>query len=235
MFLPEMNCQVKELLMANQDGVQSFKSTTVGIAVGHDAVLYRNPVHVLLSVAPESRFDICGINLQLRVPNADESMRTYYVELKESNKVHFYRRLLAQTALGVIGAEAACTQLVATAIDHGRLCKRALICALYPESRNNIPEWVMRMASPESFVRSVSGDQLIELLRCKLGANNRPFDLRFEVEQAGHELWTVAIVWNGECFESGIYARSPTVVCDVVMLHLLSDALALPPNRTVVA
>lgn len=199
-----------------------------------DAVLHQHPVLVLAAMCnSQCRFSLVGANVQLHVPLGDRPDLIYRVALQDSKRIHYYRRLLAQTALTALGTEYVCARLIDRAIAAGRLSKRTLAAGFFDDKV--LPcqlALVEHTVSSEAFVRSVTGDRLARLLSQKLESMGHR--ICFGIEYLPDKrLWTVIATIDDKLFETGIYAHSGVLACDIAMLHFLTDTLVPPPKMTI--
>lgn len=221
-----MSCELEQLLVVVNGAVSAVAANGVGIRTdtGCNAVLYSNPVHVLLLVAPESRFDICDKNVELYVAARDGATQTLSTLLEDARKLHFYRRLLAQTALGVLGVETVCVRLIERSLARKELDMHTLIGALFPGASCAELDCMVKAATAETFVRKVAPHQLAALAQRRFGA----IDVGLEIEQLdGFYFCTTTLTADRRLLDTGIYTHSALLAESVALLHLLTGAIVM--------
>jgi hypothetical protein len=221
-----MSCDLEQLLVVVNEAVNAVAANGVCIRTdtGCNAVLYSNPVHVLRLVAPESRFDICDKNVELYVAGYDGATQTFSTLVEDSRKIHFYRRLLAQTALGVLGVETVCTRLIERSLARKELEMRTLISVLFPGVDCAQLDCMAKTATAEMFVRKAGPQHLAALVRRRFGT----VDVGLEMESLdGCYFCTTTLTIEHQLYDTGIYSQSALRAESVTLLHLLTDAITM--------
>lgn len=202
------------------DAVRSDK-VTINETSGRDTILYEDPVGLLGVVATELSFNIEGVFVRLDVRESDRT-RTYRVELEDARKLHFYRRLLAQTALASYSVDERCARILDYALRLRRISRDELVYVLAPELCEHDRKVEEQYITPAYFVAHASNQQVLRLLERKLGDA-----LYMEAQMAcidDQQLFsTVAFQSSDDTIRAGVYAVAVAVAAKVSLYHLLAD------------
>ena len=215
-----MHKDTGELLLACSTGIYAVLSEQVQLRVSStvDTVLYRNPTFILARALPHSCFTMNQANLELQVSFDGASKQTLAVEICDPRKIHFYRRLLAQTVLSMIGPEGVCVRLLQCAIDSGKLSMRELVQCL------QAPAVVCEtLVSVETFVRCASEQQLMSLAQQRLGASFELQTTESVVDNIdGYYFFSTTWQCGSVLHESNVFAHTLPQAQRLSMLHLIA-------------
>lgn len=213
----------EKLLVVRHGQLDVVHSDTVSVecASTRGTVLYENPIGVLSVVASELCFDIEGQYVRLRVQEY-EATRTYRVELEDARQIHFYRRLLAQTALSAYTIEQRCARILDHALRTKKLSRTDLVHALCPNLCANEVPVATQFITSEYFLRMAQQAQLVSLLERKVGDSLCP-DIQSACLEDDDLFCTAAFHGEYESFVAGVYTTSGPTAVNVAIVHLLAD------------
>lgn len=224
-----MTAENGALLVISKNDIYAMPSERISMTVttGQETVLYNDPVHVLLSIAPISRYDIRNEYLQLAV-HLDSVVQTYKLVIVDSKRIHFYRRLLAQTALNVIGHETVCARLLEDAHTQRQIDICELAETLFPPfTTNGCFRALGNVRIQATFFASFLCSDSSRLIRFVLERSNVTCNVHYHDYAARFGFVTIALIGNGESMRLGAQARCAELV------RLVGAVLLLTGNTTV--